>query len=91
MGKSYYYQFYSRLKLEFFHGRMLFTKCYEFKRSCLSQMAKGDESSALLLLHLAAWTIKYAELYPAEIIVLLVITESAHFTRMISRKRCVSL
>jgi len=45
----------------------------------------------LLLLHLAAWTIKYAESYPAEIIVLLVITESAHLARMIPRKRCVSL
>jgi len=45
----------------------------------------------LPLLHLAARAIKYAASYSAQIIVLLVITESAHLARMISRKRLVSL
>lgn len=43
----------------------------------------------LVSLHLAGRAIKYAVSYPAKIIVLLVITASAHLARMISRKRRV--
>lgn len=63
---------------------------YGFRRSCLSWMAKGDESCALSSFAASRSPLSTMS-YPAKIIVLLVITKSAHLARMIPRKRRISL